>query len=189
MNLWDLLESSKWLARQGWMMRGIPTAIAETVSQHSWETGLIAYLIASRVKPEECPLNPYKAGMLGLVHDLLEGVLGDIPRYTSLQLGDLKNSLEEKAISELEMEPSLRELLKEWEEGATPESKAARIADSLSTYLQALRYMRSGYGRALEIAETSRRKAIDVARGTCFETVVAQVLSDIERALLCGSKS
>ncbi|QOJ78445.1 HD domain-containing protein [Infirmifilum lucidum] len=182
MKPWSLLESAKWLARTGWMMRGVPASIAETVSQHSWEAGIIAFVIASRAKAACSDVDPHKAAALGLVHDLLEGFLGDIPRYTSLSMGDLKNSIERKALKELGLEASIERLLEEWMEGVSVESRIARVADSIATYLQALRYMGTGYRRTAEIAETSRRKAVELSSGTCFETVVLEIVNEVDKA-------
>ncbi len=175
------MESAKWLARTGWMMRGVPAPIAETVSQHSWEAGIIAFVIASRAKATCSDVDPYKAAALSLVHDLLEGLLGDIPRYTSLYMGDLKNSIERKALEELGLEASLERLLEEWMEGVSIESRIARVADSIATYLQALRYVGTGYRRTAEIAETSRRKAVELSSGTCFEAVSLEIINEIEQ--------
>lgn len=178
--LWDLLEAAKWLARTGWMLRGIPNAVAETVSQHSWESAVIALLITEKAKSKGVQVDPFKAATLALLHDLMEGVTGDVPKYTTALLGGLKGEIERKALSDAKLDGLLRELLEEYMGGATNEAKAAMIADSVSTYLQALRYQKAGYLKVREIADSSRSKALNLSKGTALEEVVLEVLNTIE---------
>ncbi|MEZ0346604.1 MAG: HD family hydrolase [Infirmifilum sp.] len=181
MNTWSTLEAAKWLTRTGWMLRGIPGSFAETVSQHSWETGIIAFIIADRASKKGVKVNPYRAATIGLLHDLLEGVVGDIPKYTSRLIGELKKSFEKTALEELQLDASLKQVIVEWLQGDTVESRIARIADALSTYVQAIRYVSIGYRKAEEIANTSRQKALEEAENLTFKDVILDLINEIEK--------
>lgn len=181
MNTWSTLEAAKWLTRTGWMLRGIPGSFAETVSQHSWETGIIAFIIADRALKKGVNVNPYRAATIGLLHDLLEGVVGDIPKYTSRLIGELKKSFEKTALEELQLDASLKQVIVEWLQGDTVESRIARIADALSTYVQAIRYVSIGYRKAEEIANTSRQKALEEAENLTFKDVILDLINEIEK--------
>jgi putative hydrolase of HD superfamily len=182
-SLWDTLEAAKWLTRTGWMMRGIPGSDAETVSQHSWEAAVIAFLIASRTKSRGVEVNPYRAATIALFHDLLEGIIGDIPRYVGSLLGEVKNDLERKALRELQVDLEVKEMIEEWLSKRSIESRIAHVADAVATYLQALRYMRNSYPRVEEIAQSMRSKAIEEAKGSVFEDITMGLILEIEKAV------
>lgn len=163
-------------------MRGIPGSIAETVSQHSWETALIAFIIATRARRRGVGVDPYRAATLGVFHDLLEGITGDIPRYTSMLIGELKNGIEEKALSDMAIDEEIKNLIVEWLKGETLEAKIAHVADAVSTYLQSLRYVKVGYFKAMEIASSTRQKALEESKGSVFEDIIRDLISEIEHS-------
>jgi putative hydrolase of HD superfamily len=58
--------------RSGWLMAGVPNA--ESVAEHSFRVGVIAYVIATLEGA-----NADRAAALGLFHDVPESRTGDIP--------------------------------------------------------------------------------------------------------------
>ncbi|MFH0922551.1 MAG: HD domain-containing protein [Candidatus Micrarchaeota archaeon] len=65
--------------RTGWWYAGVKNP--ESVAEHSWRTGVIAYVLAS-----EEGLNADKAAAAGLFHDLLETRLGDRHKISTAYL-------------------------------------------------------------------------------------------------------
>jgi putative hydrolase of HD superfamily len=146
---YERLMSLKCLARTGWMQRGVPAPLAETVAAHSFEAAVLAYLLASRTGI----VDPGKAAAAAVFHDAAEGLVGDIPLWSSSRMEGFKERLEEEAFKELGLEDMLGLL------GKDELRYVVRIADLLATALQAKRYMSSGYKGVYEIYETARQAA------------------------------
>ena len=135
-----ILAGGKSLVRTGWMQRGVPPAIGETVAQHSWEAGVIAYYLSKKILEKGVELNPEKAVTIAVFHDIGETLLGDLPKWTSDRLPQ-KEEIELEAIKEL----GLGEELFEEYKGKSLEGQVAKFSEMLSTYLQAKRYLKQGY--------------------------------------------
>ena len=148
------------LARTGWMLRGVPPGEAETVASHSYAAAIIAFELAVEAGRRGFRVNPYKAASLALIHDLAEGVIGDISRRAGI--GEAKRRAEEEAFKALEVSGEARKLFMEFEEGSTMESRIARMAELLATYWMALIYSCRGYD-VMEIGESSWREALELA--------------------------
>lgn len=137
--------------------------MGETVSQHSWEAAIISLIVSSKLRERGHSVDPYRASAIALVHDLVEGKTGDIPRYSSMFFGPMKEELEKRALSGAGLGDAVEKLLEEWFEQKTLESKIARFSDLLSTYIQANRYTAMCYGGVEEIAESSLSGARKIA--------------------------
>ncbi|MCE4610415.1 MAG: HD family hydrolase [Desulfurococcales archaeon] len=148
------------LARTGWMLRGVPPGEAETVASHSYAAAVIAFELAVEASKKGFRVDPYKAASLALVHDLAEGVIGDISRRAGI--GEAKRRAEEEAFKALGVSEEAKKLFMEFEEGSTLESRVARIAELLATYWMSLIYTCRGYDVA-EIGESSWREALELA--------------------------
>lgn len=140
MKLETLLVGAKSLVRTGWMQKGIPPAIAETVADHSFEAAVLAYIIASKLKERSINVNPDHAAVLALFHDAGETILGDFPKWASERID--KREAEKEAFKVLGVG---EDLFQEFKEQETLEAKIAKLADRLSTYLQSKRYLKQGY--------------------------------------------
>jgi putative hydrolase of HD superfamily len=165
--LFEVLEALKNMPRTGWVQRGIPPALAEVVASHIYEASIICLEIGYRLA---------KLGIIGydeairsaaitLVHDIGEGVIGDLNRYTSKELGDVKEEIEERAVRTIGSEV-IYNLYKEYRSNSSKASKLAHICDKLSTYIQARRYMDLGY-KVDEIARSSKNEVEDLLRDIC----------------------
>ncbi|BFH73591.1 HD family hydrolase [Sulfurisphaera javensis] len=153
MNLERVIVGCKNLVRTGWMQRGIPPAMGETVSQHSWEAAVLAYFLAKKLKEKGIEINPERASVIALFHDSAESIVGDLPKWTSDRINQ-KEDLEVEAFNELGLD---EELFQEYKEGKTLEGKIAKLCDRLSTYLQAKRYASLGYD-VKEIIQTYEKE-------------------------------
>lgn len=155
MMLDELLQALKNLSRTGWMLRGVPHSEAETVAEHSWESAVLALLVAYKLKEKGYEISPEKAAALALIHDLAESVMGDIPKWTSDACGENREQIERQALNVLPLQGEVKSLLEEWMKQDTLESKVAKAGDYVSTYLQARRYYDQGIKGVREIMESS----------------------------------
>ncbi len=147
--------SASCLVRTGWMQRGVPPSVGESVADHGFSSALLAYEIALELSEKGIEISPEKATLIALYHDLHEVVVGDIPKWSSDRANDVKEGLEKEAIGEME----------KWMKGMkfammyferTREAKVAKLAEKLSTYFQAERYVEMGMTRVREIRDNMR---------------------------------
>jgi len=140
MQLEKLLISCKNLVRTGWMQKGVPPSIGETVASHSFEAAILAFTIASKLKDQGVNVNPDHEAILALFHDAGESILGDFPKWTSEKID--KKDVELEAFKELGIGV---DLFIEFKDKKTLEANIAKLSDRLSTVLQAKRYIKLGY--------------------------------------------
>ncbi len=152
---YERVMSLKNLVRTGWMQRGVPPAIGETVAQHSFEASILTLLLASKLSSRGVTIDVHRATVLALIHDLGEAVLGDIPRWTTLQLKGDKERLELEAAKSLAGPLGIDDLVTEAINSGTLESRVAKLAELLATALQAKRYVDAGFKGVEEIYTTS----------------------------------
>jgi putative hydrolase of HD superfamily len=147
-----LLAALKSTPRTGWMLRGVPAAIAETIAEHLAESSILALYISEKLASCGISVDPYRAAAIAVSHDLAEAVIGDIVKKAVELIGrDVKERAEMEALKELgDMLPA--RLAVEYIEANTAEALAAKIAETLATLLQAIRYVKQGYTEVCEIA-------------------------------------
>ncbi|WFO75623.1 HD family hydrolase [Desulfurococcaceae archaeon MEX13E-LK6-19] len=171
----DFIASLKNLPRTGWLLRGVPPSVAETVAEHSFEAAIISLLISSNIKENNKNIDPLKAISLTLVHDIAEAFIGDIVKAFSNKIGSIKEKIEAEIVDEECHISVLSRLFKEYIEGKTIEAIVAKISDLLATYLQGMRYRAQGYN-VEEIAYNSLKKALELAKKYDIEDEVKRVL-------------
>lgn len=167
-DLFDLLRTFaelKRLKRTGWVDRGVPLEAVESVADHSLLTVLTAWLAAAA----DDTLDRDRVLKLALVHDLAESLIGDAPPYAAEDVPDrsdieaqraffsvrhlrspehagAKREAEHDATEHLlalmpvAIAPEFRDLWKEYDMQATPESRFVKQVDRLEAFLQARRY-------------------------------------------------
>jgi len=133
--------------RTGWMLRGVPAAIAETIAAHMAESAILALVIADGLRMRGIDISPEESAAIALVHDVSEGFLGDIVKRAVDEIGrEAKERAELRVASQEFGEDSiLYNLLKHYVEQDSAEALVAKVAEQLSTMLQALRYRQDGY--------------------------------------------
>ena len=160
-----ILNGGKNLVRTGWMQRGVPPAIGETVAQHSWEAGILAYYLSKKLRERGVEVNPEKAVTIAIFHDIGETLLGDLPKWTSERIPQ-KEDIEAEAIKEL----GLGEELFEEYRGKSLEGQIAKFSEMMSTYLQAKRYLRQGFD-VKEILDTYFRELNEMKKKYPFNVI------------------
>lgn len=162
--LFTRLAELKRIKRTGWLDRGLPPEVTESVADHSMLTALIAWITAS-TDPD---LDADRVLKLALVHDLAEAVFGDDPPYdrADVPFDDpaalraffsvrhlrtpasiaAKQAAEQAAVIELLAlmpEPMRTEIASLWDEydaQETPEARFVKQVDRLEAFLQARAY-------------------------------------------------
>lgn len=158
MKFWRYVKKVLWLSRTGWLQSGVPPSMAETVAQHSFTSAMLALEISFRIKSSGISIDPYKSALIALTHDLTEGYIGDLPKYSSSIID--KRKLEEAPLKE--MGPELGLLIEEFLNQSSIESKVAKLSDYLSTALMAREYLKMGFN-VEDILESSVEGAKRIA--------------------------
>ena len=135
------------IPRTGWLQRGIPPSVAETVAEHSFEVASILAVVA--MEGVGGKLDSERMLLMGILHDWGEAVAGDMPRSLTKRLGKgAKSEAETKIMGELAAASgfeAVSALFNEYEDRKTPEAVVVKIADILSTLRQSRAYLARGY--------------------------------------------
>ena len=137
-------DTLKHLKRTGWIMSNVPQP--ETVASHSWRMAVMALQSASYIESEGADL--MRVLKLCLLHDVAEGVIGDIvPEHhqdTDKKISDVqKEEMEKQAAQNLAESVDFKDILSVFEEynsGSTKEAKITKDLDKLDMLLQAETY-------------------------------------------------
>jgi putative hydrolase of HD superfamily len=156
----------KRLYRQGWLKRGLPEELCESVAEHSFGTALLVLLLAGKegAGGEFGALDSSHAALLALVHEMGESYAGDITPVDGVSRED-KQRLEREAIFKaLDGLPERDWLLAFWEEfeaGESPEARFVRQLDRLEMGLQAALQDAEGFPGMEEFYESARRTVVE----------------------------
>jgi putative hydrolase of HD superfamily len=136
--------------RTGWVQRGVQRP--ESVADHSHGVALAAMLLVDAAAPDA---DRAKVLAMAVLHDLAEGVTGDLSLGASRLLPPGAKALAEAAAMDelgagLDFFGGWRELWDEFEAGESPEARLVRDADRLDLLTQALVYERTTGNRELE---------------------------------------
>jgi len=182
----------KRLYRQGWLKRGVPTNICESVAEHSFGTALLGLLLtagpsvraaheapmepASPPGPAGQGLDPVKVVLLALIHEMGESYAGDITPVDGVSKEE-KRRLERAAIERsLDGLPDAAWFLAQWEDfelGSSPEARFVRELDRLEMGLEAALYASEGYAGMGEFFESSRKVVRDSRLASILEEAIA----------------
>lgn len=140
---YERVMNLKWLARTGWMQRGIPPSVAETVAAHTFEVAVLAHLLATELERAGAQINVRRVLELALYHDIPEAVEGDIVKWVKDRLPREVAEDVEKEAAEASGVPGA--FINELVTLSSLEAQVVKLADNLATCLQAMRYLRQGY--------------------------------------------
>jgi len=161
------------LARTGWMLRGVPSQLAEPVSTHSFTASLLAFEIASHLTSKGHQLDAYRAAAIAVLHDLGEAIIGDIPKTAGI--GEAKRAAEARAVESLPISQAAKGLISEFEEKGSEEAVIARIAELAATWVMGKYYSSIGYNVG-EIIESSRRAIRELVEGRSWKKDLEEFL-------------
>ncbi|PIV07596.1 oxetanocin [Candidatus Shapirobacteria bacterium CG_4_8_14_3_um_filter_35_11] len=123
--------------RTGWIKKGIVNV--ESVADHSYQMAVMTIFIS-----EKLSLNFEKMVKMALIHDVAEGVIGDIIWEQGINtIGSHKNKtkLEQKAMKKIfKNNLDLYQLWDEFEKQETREAKVIKCIDKLEMLIQAGEY-------------------------------------------------
>jgi putative hydrolases of HD superfamily len=168
----------KRLYRQGWLKRGLPAELCESVAEHSFGTALLALLLAGEAGEAGGlgRIDVARAALLALVHEMGESYAGDITPVDGVSREE-KEKLERDAILRaLDGHPDRDWLLSLWEEferGETPESRYVRQLDRLEMGLQAALQEAEGFPGMGEFYESARRTVAEPRLRAVLEEAIA----------------
>jgi putative hydrolase of HD superfamily len=176
------LNAVKNTPRTGWMLRGVPAAIAETIAAHMAESAIIALALADHILSQGIQVDAYHAASIAAVHDLSEAYVGDIVKRAVELIGKEAKERAEIAAAEEELgkDSILTRLIREYIQQETLEARVAKAAETLSTLLQGLRYLRAGYDVAeivcgmLRVLERIEEPALQNAIQALFGGEIAE---------------
>lgn len=174
----------KGLYRQGWLKRGVPESVCESVADHSFGTAILALLVAGR--PPFQDADPVKTCRMALVHELGEVYAGDITPVDGITKETKYRMERDSLLRVLEGAPGageLRALWEEFEEGVSPEARLLRRLDRLEMGIQAAVYRADGFPRMEEFLESARK-----AVGDGYLKEVLERAVDSERWPVDGSE-
>lgn len=157
----SVLRALSSLARTGWMLRGVPPSIAESVASHAFYSSVIALELALEARRSGLKVDPYKSAVIALVHDMGEAIIGDISRRAGL--AEAKEEAEAEAFKMLPVSPEVKEAYEEFKSMATIEASIARIAELLATHAKALEYSAQGFD-VRDIRDSTISEAARIAR-------------------------
>jgi len=149
-----LLDGLANLVRTGWMQRGVPPAIGETVALHSFYSAIIALEIGERIKKMGIDVDPLRATAIALTHDVGEALVGDLPKWSTDRIKETKEMLEVEALNSMNLE--ITKYAKEYLE-TSKEALIAKVAETLATLWQAEKYVKMGIRRVSEIKESMEK--------------------------------
>ncbi len=183
MTLFEFLttcDNLKRVLRTGWLLRGVPPSTAENVAAHSHTTTILAYLLA--LQTEE-PVDLQKLLIMGLIHDLPEAEIGDIPMSAQRAdpgIREAKERAENKTMQKLlkllpkDLQPNFAAAWSAYNQGDSMEARLVEAADRLATALHAAQLIKSGF--PIETFQTF----IDHAEGTVKRLRIPQAQNFIK---------
>jgi putative hydrolase of HD superfamily len=151
------INQLKHLYRQGWLQRGIPKDLCESVAEHSFSMALLALLLIDRVSPA---LDRQQVLLMALIHDLGEIYAGDFTPQDGVP-SDEKHILEAKAFRQvfggLPDGQRYIDVWRAYERGESPEARFVKQVDRLEMALQASVYSRRGFPKMGDFFESARK--------------------------------
>lgn len=160
------------LARSGWMLRGVPSQLAETVAEHCFLSAYICLDVSSRVEG----VDSVKAALYALIHDVGEAFIGDLVKSVSSAVSGIKEGIETSYVDKYVDNEFVRRLYRDYLDQRGLESKLARLCNYIATYLTGLEYRRLGY-RVDDIIDNTLREINEMAKALKIEHVVNDFLS------------
>ncbi|MBC7120239.1 MAG: HD family hydrolase [Candidatus Methanosuratus sp.] len=173
------------MPRTGWLQRGVPRSVAETVAEHTFMVALILSYISSSCRSRQ--LDRESMILMGIMHDIGEAVTGDIPRSLTEKMGKgTKEGIESEIIKGIFDDPDggrLAELFLEYLERKTTEAKIVKFADLVATLRQAETYFERGFpmGDIINSCREEARAIVEEIDEEDLKTLLTRALGAKDR--------
>jgi len=147
----NLLSRLRHIPRAGWLQGGVELAHVENIYEHSYDTTVVAMLIADSLSLKGFKINKEKLLKACIIHDWAECLVMDEPRPARKYFDDFDavKRAERRAVIDMlkKLPEQAKEYQKLWEVHLQDslESKILTASDRYVLYLQAKRYKKSGY--------------------------------------------
>lgn len=180
-NLYKAINALKNMPRQGWVIEGVPRALAEDVAQHSYEVALTSLIISLNLREKGYVVDLEKILAMALLHDFPEAFIGDIIKYAQKYIGKAKEVAEVEALREFINIDYIIDVHKEYIEGKSLESIIVKISDLVATAAQAIRYYNVGYSEVQRILENTKKEALRLVKEMLpdAEEIVMKIFSSL----------
>jgi len=169
-----LIKSLRNTIRTGWMQKGVPPSLGETIVEHSFMSSIISLYLCSELKG----CNAEKACVLSLLHDFPEAIEGDLNKFVSLRIGKEKREIEDEIVNNYFPKWMGNFIKMTWE--GSIEAKISRLADRLATIIMANEYIRLGFNDVGEIRETYLKEVEDLLKEDILRNISGKVKELIE---------
>jgi len=163
-NIIEFISVLKNIPRIGWIQRGVPAALCESVAEHIFEVSSISLMFSQRLINSGVQIDMSKVLSMSIVHDWAEAVTGDIPKSLSKYFPiNIKENIEMMILSDMlkDEADNLKKLFAEYLERVSIEARVVKLSDYLSTILQGYRYMLAGYNVS-DIVNNSISEALKI---------------------------
>ncbi|MGB9728853.1 MAG: HD domain-containing protein [Thermoprotei archaeon] len=171
------------IPRIGWIQRGVPLQLCETVAEHIFEVSSLVLMFSQRVIYSGVQVDLSKALSMSIIHDWAEAITGDIPKSLGKYFPmSMKENIEMMILSDMfkdEMD-IIKKFFAEYLERKSIEAQLVKLADHVSTVLQGRRYLSSGYN-VNDIVNNSTSEALKlVEKGelSVLKHLIEELLSD-----------
>lgn len=135
-----ILLRTKELPREGYIQYGMKRNDTDTIAAHTFGVGIIAYFLAKYLQQNHIKIDLKKVLEFALLHDTGESVTGDFGVFVKDMLGrenfDLMESNACKWLySELDFGQEILEVMKEYEDRTSLESRIVKCADHIDAVI------------------------------------------------------
>ena len=166
--------------RIGWIQRGVPQAIAESVGDHTLLTSYLALILCNSAKRVDSNINADKCVSMALIHDAHEALIGNVGNSVRSLISDWRD-IEVRLFNELQFPEELTKYFHEYRYALSVEGRIVNLSDKLATLIRACMYARVGYDTRELI--TNYREVVERLLSELTGDV-GQVIKDIVKPVL-----
>ncbi len=143
-NILDIVDTLLNIPRIGWLQRGVPRAVAESVGEHTLLVSYVALIMCSEVRRSGVDVDVGKCLAMALLHDAHEALIGNVGNGVRSMVTNWRD-IEARVFEGLGLGEELSRYFREYRFELSVEGKLVNIADKLATYMRACKYARAGY--------------------------------------------
>ncbi|WP_069807538.1 HD domain-containing protein [Vulcanisaeta thermophila] len=181
-NLAGIVDSILNIPRVGWVQRGVPHGIAETVGDHILLTSYLAMVMCRELMNNGVSVDLGKCLIMALIHDAHEAIVGNVGNNVRSSIPGWYE-VEAAAFNSLGLPREFMDIFREYRYGASTEGLITQLADKMATLIRACLYSRRGYDvRELVV---SYRDSVNKAFNALQDNVRRILRDFVDMALRC----